>query len=106
MSTRASFSFFARGPLESAAADFERTLPSLLFLPLAVARCRSPPPPPLLVAPAEIGTGIGLAISTVVQSRVTQKAVENLGQVYDPNGVRLCPSPLLLSRPSSALHRH
>ncbi|GAA5940651.1 hypothetical protein JCM3775_004752 [Rhodotorula graminis] len=34
----------------------------------------------------QIGTGIGLAIGTVVQSRVTKKAVEDLGQVYDPNG--------------------
>ncbi|GAA5856953.1 hypothetical protein JCM9279_005028 [Rhodotorula babjevae] len=44
----------------------------------------------------QIGTGIGLAISTVVQSRVTKKAVEDLGQVYDPNGA---------STPLEAIHK-
>ncbi|BGP51333.1 hypothetical protein JCM10450v2_007271 [Rhodotorula kratochvilovae] len=43
----------------------------------------------------QIGTGIGLAINTVVQSRVTKKAVEDLGLVYDPNGH---------STPLSAIH--
>ncbi|GAA6001617.1 uncharacterized protein JCM10292_004960 [Rhodotorula paludigena] len=34
----------------------------------------------------QIGTGIGLAINTVVQSRVTQSRVERMGLEYDPNG--------------------
>ncbi|GAA5915309.1 hypothetical protein JCM6882_005185 [Rhodosporidiobolus microsporus] len=33
----------------------------------------------------QIGTGIGLAINTVVQTQVTKREVEKLGMEYDPN---------------------
>ncbi|BGP03153.1 hypothetical protein NBRC10513v2_006882 [Rhodotorula toruloides] len=33
----------------------------------------------------QIGTGIGLAINTIVQDKVTARATRNLGLVYDPN---------------------
>lgn len=36
---------------------------------------------------AEIGTGFGLAINTIVQDKVTKRRVEQLGQAYDPNAV-------------------
>lgn len=42
----------------------------------------------------EIGTAIGLAINSIVQDKVTARATENLGMVYDPNAV---------SRPSHSL---
>ncbi|BGO95203.1 hypothetical protein NBRC10512_000986 [Rhodotorula toruloides] len=33
----------------------------------------------------QIGTGIGLAINTIVQDKVTARATRDLGMVYDPN---------------------
>ncbi|GAA5993012.1 hypothetical protein JCM10908_000798 [Rhodotorula pacifica] len=33
----------------------------------------------------QIGTGVGLAINTIVQDRVTKREVERLGLTYDPN---------------------
>ncbi|GAA5931139.1 hypothetical protein JCM1841_002113 [Sporobolomyces salmonicolor] len=43
----------------------------------------------------QIGTGIGLAINTIVQSRVTQRKVEDLGGTYDPNATDIPPSATL-----------
>jgi hypothetical protein len=40
------------------------------------------------VCSAEIGTGVGLAISTIVQDRVTEREAQRLGVDYDPNAVR------------------
>ncbi|GAA5844886.1 hypothetical protein JCM11251_004662 [Rhodosporidiobolus azoricus] len=44
----------------------------------------------------QIGTGIGLAINTVVQTQVTKQGVERLGMQYDPNSTTI---------PLSAYHR-
>ncbi|CEQ42772.1 SPOSA6832_04614, partial [Sporobolomyces salmonicolor] len=49
----------------------------------------------------QIGTGIGLAINTIVQSRVTQRKVEDLGGTYDPNAAS--PRRFIPARVSRAL---
>lgn len=55
------------------------------------------------VCSAEIGTGVGLAISTIVQDRVTEREAQRLGVDYDPNAVRSFVVCLPLSRLSSSL---